>query len=343
MGVSAIGGTTVATLWSGGTVTALPMLPGGTNSIAFAINNSGQAVGGTGIGGVGIATLWIGNTATDLGTLPGGTFSIATAINDAGEVVGNSDYAGNTSGQGEATLWSGGTPTALGILPGTTFSGAAGISNAGEVAGGSSGGPGGGAATLWSSGTITKLEPEFSAATAINEAGQIVGNDGQEPVLWSGGILTDLGTLPGAGAAEPYAINDLGQVVGVSDDINGVYATLWDGTSVIDLNNVLTSSGKGWTLEYAEGINDSGEIAGWGVNPQGQIDAFLLTPCPSCQVYVVPESRTWALMLLGLAGLGFAGYRQRQKLAVAASVWTVPQEKRLPCCYTLASRRIGSL
>jgi hypothetical protein len=34
----------------------------------------------------------------------------------------------------------------------------------------------------------------------------------------------------------------------------------------------------------------------------------------------VPEPSTWAMMLLGFAGLGFAGYRQRQKFA-AASAW----------------------
>jgi hypothetical protein len=34
----------------------------------------------------------------------------------------------------------------------------------------------------------------------------------------------------------------------------------------------------------------------------------------------VPETSTWAMMLIGFAGLGFAGYRQRQKLAGAASV-----------------------
>jgi PEP-CTERM motif len=29
----------------------------------------------------------------------------------------------------------------------------------------------------------------------------------------------------------------------------------------------------------------------------------------------IPEPSTWAMMLLGFAGLGFAGYRQRQKFA----------------------------
>jgi hypothetical protein len=37
-------------------------------------------------------------------------------------------------------------------------------------------------------------------------------------------------------------------------------------------------------------------------------------------IEVVPESSTWAMPLLGFAGLGFAGYRQRRKLAGAASV-----------------------
>jgi endonuclease/exonuclease/phosphatase family metal-dependent hydrolase len=34
---------------------------------------------------------------------------------------------------------------------------------------------------------------------------------------------------------------------------------------------------------------------------------------------VIPEPSTWAMMLLGFAGLGFVGYRQRQKLASATS------------------------
>jgi hypothetical protein len=33
----------------------------------------------------------------------------------------------------------------------------------------------------------------------------------------------------------------------------------------------------------------------------------------------VPEPSTWAMMLIGFAGLGFVGYRQRQKLAGAVS------------------------
>ena len=47
-------------------------------------------------------------------------------------------------------------------------------------------------------------------------------------------------------------------------------------------------------------------------NPSG----ILVTTTASA----APEPSTWAMMLLGFAGLGFAGYRQRQKLASAARV-----------------------
>ena len=44
--------------------------------------------------------------------------------------------------------------------------------------------------------------------------------------------------------------------------------------------NALVNPASGWTLAYAEGINDSGEIAGYGTNAIGNADAFLLKPLP---------------------------------------------------------------
>jgi hypothetical protein len=49
-------------------------------------------------------------------------------------------------------------------------------------------------------------------------------------------------------------------------------------------------------------------------NPLGVSMAFDVTGS------AVPEPSTWAMMLLGFAGLGFAVYRQRHNLAGAASV-----------------------
>jgi hypothetical protein len=41
---------------------------------------------------------------------------------------------------------------------------------------------------------------------------------------------------------------------------------------------------------------------------------------PTTPSSIVPEQSTWAMMLLGFAGLGFVSYRQRHKLAGVASV-----------------------
>ena len=56
-----------------------------------------------------------------------------------------------------------------------------------------------------------------------------------------------------------------------------------------DLNNDIRSD-SGWTLEDALGINDTGQIVGYGTNPSGQMDAFVLTP--------IPEPGLLALLLL---------------------------------------------
>ncbi len=102
------------------------------------------------------------------------------------------------------------------------------------------------------------------------------------------------------------------------------HATIWNGTTITDLNTVLTPTGIGWTLVDAVAINILGQIVGDGVGPLGE-EAFLLTPCDSCQIVetlppplgAVPELSTWAMMLLGFAGLGFAGYHQARKTRVA--------------------------
>jgi probable HAF family extracellular repeat protein len=65
------------------------LVPGGSDSIALAINNSEQVVGAS----AGRAFLWDAtNGMQDLGALPGDGYSHADDINDAGQVVGYSRY-----------------------------------------------------------------------------------------------------------------------------------------------------------------------------------------------------------------------------------------------------------
>jgi probable HAF family extracellular repeat protein len=222
----------------------------GPSTAATGINDSGQIVGSAFFVTGGILTyppppaphafLYSGAVMQDLGTFPGGSQSEATGINDSGQVVG---YADNSSGSEHAFLVSGGTMRDLGTLPGGSN----------------------------------------SYATAINNSGQVVGygdgSDGnQHAFLYSGGAMQEL-TFPGAWETLALGINNRGQVVGEAHIAGAnMGAFLYSNGAMVDLNSV--TAARGWILEQATGINDSGEIVGYGVNPSGQTDAFLLTPTP---------------------------------------------------------------
>lgn len=102
-----------ALLWDDGTVTYLPSL-GGDYNVPFAINNQGQAVGGSYLAGdtASHAVLWQGGIAHDLGALPGDSDSEADGINDRGQVVGVSCGEAGCS----AVVWADGKVTDLNSL-----------------------------------------------------------------------------------------------------------------------------------------------------------------------------------------------------------------------------------
>lgn len=123
--------------------------------------------------------------------------------------------------------------------------------------------------------------PSPSEAWAINNKGQIVGWAGRTAVLWEGDSVRALGPAEGDRAR---AINEHAQVVGVlhkgaeftSAAKDMTTAFLWENGVMRDLNGLIAPS-NGWTLEEARGINDSGQIVGWGRHG-GKEHAFLLTP-----------------------------------------------------------------
>jgi probable HAF family extracellular repeat protein len=105
---------------------------------------------------------------------------------------------------------------------------------------------------------------------------------------WSHGKVIDLGGLPGSTDSIAQSINNAGDVVGVSTFANGTsVATEWSGGKIINLGGL-----PGFTFSQAESINDPGQVVG------------------SSNGSTIPESSTWAMMLLGFAGLAFAGYRR---------------------------------
>ena len=110
-------------------------------------------------------------------------------------------------------------------------------------------------ATEWSDGGVIKLGglpgSTDSGALAINNVGQVVGVSGGEAVEWSGGSVIDLGP----GIAE--SINLGGQAAGYSPGLALWTATEWSGGSVIHLQNL-----PGATESLAYGINDAGQVVG---------------------------------------------------------------------------------
>jgi probable HAF family extracellular repeat protein len=269
---------------------------GGPESTASAINRSGQVVGAADFRGGGgyDAFLWSKGKMVDLGRLAPNdpdTDSKALAVNDSGQVVGWSNTGfGDLVAHG--VLWSGGKLTDLGALGGQEFDSTANdINNAGQIVGWSDTGSGDMVfthAVMWSQGKMIDLGTlgtyRESYASAINDAGQIVGSSwsittsggkttlAEHAVLWADGKITDLGTLHGgcSGAAD---INDHGRVVGSSGSCTRkgrVRAVSWWHGKVTNLGTL------GRKRSYASGINNRGQVVGWTYTPKHVPDhAFL--------------------------------------------------------------------
>jgi hypothetical protein len=71
--------------------------------------------------------------------------------------------------------------------------------------------------------------------------------------------------------------------------------------------NALIDPALGWVLVQAWDINASGQIVGWGTNPSGNREAFLLTPANAA----VPVPAALPLLLGGLGALGLLARRRR--------------------------------
>jgi probable HAF family extracellular repeat protein len=124
-------------------------------------------------------------------------------------------------------------------------------------------------AFLYSNGRMIDLGTlggSISAATAINESGQVVGwsynsNNESRAFLYSDGRMTHLGTLGGA-YSTAKGINDTGQVVGYAGTSNNVsHAFLYSNGSMVDLGTL------GGPSSLAHAINNSGQVVGRAERP----------------------------------------------------------------------------
>ena len=131
--------------------------------------------------------------------------------------------------------------------------------------------------------------------------GQIVVGTSRHACVWQNGVPRDIGTLPGGTDGQPSDINDKSQVVGY--DFHLQTAILWDNYAPYDLNSFIPAN-SGWHLQSATGINESGQITGWG-RYNNHCLAYLATPVPP-----IPEPS--GLLVLGGGMIGFIGIRRKR-------------------------------
>lgn len=116
---------------------------------------------------------------------------------------------------------------------------------------------------------------DYSAAFAVNSAGDIVGESNTDKavraVLWSAkGNVVELGALPGDNASRAYSINDSGHVVGFSSGPSGVRAFIW--TKESGMQSLGTLSGGNYSEALA--INNFDQVVGVSTSTSGK-HAFL--------------------------------------------------------------------
>jgi len=237
---------------------------GGTFSGAYAgINNKGSAAGDSSLNGdlTEHGFLWRQGAITDLGTL-GGSNSAASFINDRGVIAGSAQTAetdplGEFWGQGFSCpqgpgpnsacqgyeklvlpyLWRNGVMTALPTLGGNNGQ-ANDVNNLGQVVG-------------WAENST--VDPSCASPQVFDIEAVIWGPDANE--------IQELPPLPGDAIAAAIALNDEGQVVGLSGICGvpslylGVHAVLWQNGSAIDLGSF-------------GGVHNN---AAWYINNRGQV------------------------------------------------------------------------
>lgn len=292
------------------TIQELGLLPGGTTSQAYAINEAGMAVGyATDAGGAQRAVYFQGGAAIQLPEPDGTTRSNAYDINDSGVIVGSVRIAGIEKPCRWATPTS--APELLELLEGTDRGRARSINNEGTIAGFVS-------ADEWvvvwlPDGTIEDLNPtvrESYEPTQINDDGAFVGNaeeieaayrwDDDDGFVFLGSLAAAGGEDDdddggAAGESEGNGLNTSGVTVGASENGEG------------ELRAFRYSSTRGMVAlgEPVEGdngvvgraINDAGLVA--ASSQSADVEGTVTTSQPAVTYMLETDRQFTALPTLG--------------------------------------------
>jgi probable HAF family extracellular repeat protein len=298
-----------AVLWVGKKVIDLGTLPGGTESLATAVNSRGQVAGFSSddvpddfsLAGFPTQTrafLWRYGAIRDLGTL-GGADALAAVVNEDGQVAGLA-YTNSTPNPTtgiptlDPFLWQNGMMKDLGTLGGT-LGFATWLNDRGQVVGTSNlVGDTTNHGFLWNRGTLRDLGTlggTNSEANWISDSGLVVGRADFSPLstnhhafLWENGVMTDLGVVSPWPCSTALSVNASGQMVGETGicGVGGGPTFLSEhGRPMVDVNALVFPKSDIKVVDAFD-INDNGEIAGAGVLLNGDVHAILLVPDGDC-------------------------------------------------------------
>lgn len=299
VGVSQSGSGSEAFRWQAGVMLGLGDLAGGDfSSEAHGVSADGSVVVGDSASGSAEvhAFRWQGGGLSDLGAgFLAGAFDVSASGSLA---VGVRALGTLSSPQPEAVLWNGSSLSGLGDLPGGAASSSArAVSADGSVIVGS-GDDGSGAPVgfRWQGGSMTALTSIAGGYTTllpdgISADGNVIVGEDDDPILGlrafrlEGGSVTLLSGMRRALDAS----GDGSVVVGTMGPASQAQAALWTAASgVRPLVDVLVQDYNignlgGWTLREAVAISADGlVIAGNGIDPQGDPEAWLVELGPGC-------------------------------------------------------------
>lgn len=320
--VSANGSAVAATVdmasayrWMSSGLVSIGLLPGAYATSADDISSDGAVIVGSAFFDSPEETVrahrWTASGGMqDLGLPAGGVASVGSGVSGDGNVV--TGYSFDVDFNTTAFRWtSGGGMQSIGTLPGGTSSEGRKVSRDGSTIIGIASTPQGDRAIAWTESggmqSLGLLSPGDSGSSAwgVNANGTVVvGFSGSNAVIWTNGVVQNIGMLPGATNAIAYTVSDDGSLVGgYSFFGNEPTATLWSQTlGTVDLNAYLPTIGvdlTGWELDYTRDISADGTtIVGDGLF-NGELRGWVVTiPSPG------------SVAILGLGGL-MAARRRR--------------------------------
>jgi probable HAF family extracellular repeat protein len=254
----------------------------------------GFVIAGTSFYEIRNGAAWLDAANSSLGTAVGTpevpSYLATDVVANGSMIVGTTRWPGFLPVAKEMFSWGADGFQELGMMPGGTYSWADAVSADGSVIVGYGDLNGHLAAARWTKQTGVQPLPGLpdaivaSQASGVSPDGSIiVGFLHQDAIKWTAkeGIVS-LGHFEGAGWAHALDLSADGSViVGYNSFDKGQVAFIWTQSEGMQpLQDVLSDAGvdlKSWALRYAMGVSDDGRtIVGWGENPAGEPEAFLV-------------------------------------------------------------------